>query len=336
MIDAAFTDLAGLTSAKRACAVLGKSRATHYRRQRPRSAAGSAVRTPRAAPSNTLTPAERATVLATLTHESFVDKSPAQVWATLLDEGTYLCSESTMYRILREHGAVRDRRRQATHPPRTRPELVADGPGQVWSWDITKLHGPVKGVYYDCYVIIDIYSRYIPGWLVAPTETGDLAKAFIAATITTAGAPPRVIHADRGTSMTSKPVALLLADLGVVRSHSRPKVSNDNPFSEAAFKTLKYCPTFPDRFGSIAEARSFCDEFFTYYNHQHRHSGIGLHTPASVHHGTAGEIQQLRAEVLDAAHARHPDRFRRPPRPPALPQEVWINRPTLETVTQNN
>jgi putative transposase len=335
VIDAAFTDLAALTSAKRACAVLGKSRATYYyRRRRPRPAGQ--VRVPRAVPPNALTAAERATVLATLHHESFVDKSPAQVWATLLDEGTYLCSESTMYRILREHGGVRERRRQAVHPPRTRPELVADRPGQVWSWDITKLHGPARGVYYDLYVIIDIYSRYIPGWLVAPTETGELAKAFIAATITAAGAPPRVVHADRGTSMTSKPVALLLADLGVVRSHSRPKVSNDNPFSESAFKTLKYCPAFPDRFGSIADARSFCDEFFSYYNHQHRHSGIGLHTPASVHHGTAGEVRQLRAEVLDAAHARHPDRFRRPPQPPALPDAVWINRPALEPVIQKN
>lgn len=335
MIDAAFVDLAELTSATRACAVLGKSRATHYRRRRPRPAV-TGLRAPRPVPRNALTPAERASVLATLNHETFVDKSPAQVWATLLDEGTYLCSESTMYRILREHGPVRERRRQATHPPRTRPELIADGPGQVWSWDITKLHGPVKGVYYDLYVIIDIYSRYVPGWLVAPTETGDLAKDFITDTITAAGAPPRVVHADRGTSMTSKPVALLLADLGVVRSHSRPKVSNDNPYSESAFKTLKYCPAFPDRFGSIADARAFCAEFFTYYNHQHRHSGIGLHTPASVHYGTADEIRQMRAEVLNAAHARHPDRFRRPPRPPALPKAVWINRPTLQVVAQKN
>lgn len=227
MIDIAFVELAQLTSTKRACALLGKSRATHYRRRQPKPAG---ARRPRPAPANKLTAAERATVLATLHHESFVDKSVAQVWATLLDEGSYLCSQSSMYRILREAGGVRERRRQATHPPRTRPELVATGPGQVWSWDITKLHGPTPGVYYDLYVIIDIYSRYVPGYLVAPTETGELAKAFIAATIAAAGAPPRVVHADRGTSMTSKPVALLLADLGVVRSHSRPKVSNDNPY----------------------------------------------------------------------------------------------------------
>jgi putative transposase len=333
VIDAAYPDLVAVSSTKRACHLLGKSRATHYRRLRPPV---TRARVPRPAPPNKLTAAERASVLATLNHESFVDKSPAQVWATLLDEGTYLCSESTMYRILREAGGVRERRAQATHPPRTRPELVATAPGQVWSWDISKLHGPVPGVYYDLYVIIDIYSRYVPGWLVAPTETGELAKAFIEATIARAGTPPRVVHADRGTSMTSKPVALLLADLGVVRSHSRPKISNDNPFSEAAFKTLKYCPAFPDRFGSLQDARAFCEQFFTYYNHQHRHSGIGLHTPASVHHGTATEIQGLRADVLTAAHARHPHRFRRPPQPPPLPDMVWINRPALETVAQQN
>ena len=333
VIDAAYTDLVAVTSTSRACGLLGKSRATHYRRQRPRT---TGPRAPRPASPSKLSTVERAAVLATLHHESFVDKSVAQVWATLLDEGSYLCSESTMYRILREAGGNRERRRQASHPPRTRPELVATGPGQVWSWDITKLHGPVKGVYYDLYVIIDIYSRYVPGFLVAPAETGELAKAFIEATIAAASAPPRVVHADRGTSMTSKPVALLLADLGVVRSHSRPKVSNDNPYSEAAFKTLKYCPAFPDRFGSIADARAFCDQFFAYYNHQHRHSGIGLHTPASVHHGTAAEIRALRAEVLAAAHTRYPHRFRRPPQPPRLPTAVWINRPALEPVAQKN
>jgi putative transposase len=204
----------------------------------------------------------------------------------------------------------------------------------VWTWDISKLHGPVKGVYYDLYVIIDIYSRYVPGWLVAPTETGELAKAFINATIATAGMTPRVVHADRGTSMTSTPVALLLADLGVARSHSRPKVSNDNPFSEAPFKTLKYCPAFPDRFGSIQDARSFCQRFFSYYNHENRHSGIGLHTPASVHYGTADEIRTQRAETLTAAYARHPHRFTHPRQPPKLPDKVWINRPALTPAAQ--
>lgn len=331
MIEVAYLDLVAVTSVKRACGLLGKSRATHYRHAKPKPVR---PRAPRPAPANKLSTAERASVLATLNHESFVDKSVAQVWATLLDEGSYLCSESTMYRILGEAGGARERRRQATHPPRTRPELVADAPGQVWTWDISKLHGPTKGVYYDLYVIIDIYSRYVPGWLVAPTETGELAKAFIDATIAAAGVTPRVVHADRGTSMTSKPVALLLADLGVARSHSRPKVSNDNPFSEAAFKTLKYCPAFPDRFGSIEDARSFCQQFFSYYNHEHRHSGIGLHTPASVHYGTAVEIRAQRAETLAAAYARHPHRFTRPPQPPQLPDTVWINRPALNPVTQ--
>jgi putative transposase len=333
VIDAAFVELAALTSTKRACGLLGKSRATHYRRRQPKP---TRPRAPRPAPPNKLSAVERASVLAILNHESFVDKSVAQVWATLLDEGSYLCSESTMYRILRQAGGVRERRRQATHPPRTRPELVATGAGQVWSWDITKLHGPTPGVYYDLYVILDIYSRYVPGFLVAPTETGELAKAFIETTIAAAGVAPRVVHADRGTSMTSKPVALLLADLGVVRSHSRPKVSNDNPYSEAAFKTLKYCPAFPDRFGSIQDARAFCDRFFTYYNHEHRHSGIGLHTPASVHFGTATEIRAQRADTLTAAYERNPHRFRRPPQPPRLPTTVWINRPALEPVVAQN
>jgi putative transposase len=331
VIDTAFVELAELTSTARACGLLGKSRATHYRHQQPKP---DRPRRPRAAPRNKLSAAERAAVLAVLNHESFADKSVAQVWATMLDEGTYLCSESTMYRILREAGGVRDRRRQASHPPRTRPELVATGPGQVWSWDITKLHGPTKGVYYDLYVIIDIYSRYVPGFLVAPTETGELAKEFIEQTIAAAGVVPRVVHADRGTSMTSKPVALLLADLGVVRSHARPKTSNDNPYSEAAFKTLKYCPAFPDRFGSLADARAFATTFFNYYNHAHRHSGIGLHTPASVHFGTAAEIRAQRADTLTAAYQRNPHRFTRPPQPPRPPDAVWINRPALEPELQ--
>jgi putative transposase len=331
VIDAVYTELVEQTNTARACRLLGKSRATHYRRLSPKAARPCP---PRPAPANKLTAAERVTVLATLNHESLVDKSPAQAWAILLDEGTYLCSQSTMYRLLRVAGEVRERRAQATHPPRTRPELVATGPGQVWSWDITKLHGPVKGVYYDLYVILDIFSRYAPGWLVAPTETGELAKEFIDNTIATAGVVPRVVHADRGTSMTSKPVALLLADLGIVQSHSRPKVSNDNPYSEAQFKTLKYCPTFPDRFASVEHARSFCTTFFTYYNHDHRHSGIGLHTAASVHFGMAAAIREQRAETLAAAYARNPHRFTRLPEPPKLPTAAWINRPALVPTTQ--
>jgi putative transposase len=232
-----------------------------------------------------------------------------------------------MYRILRASNEVRERRRQATHPPRVRPELVAHAPNETWSWDITKLKGPDRGVYYDLYVMLDIYSRYVVGWQVAARETGELAEEFISDAIARTGQTPKSVHADRGTSMTSKPVALLLADLGIDRSHSRPRVSNDNPFSEAQFKTLKHCPAFPGRFGSIHDARTFCQQLFTYYNHDHRHSGIGLHTPASVHFGTIGEIRAHRAEVLDAAYAANPNRFRQRPTPPAIPGAAWINQP---------
>jgi putative transposase len=326
VIDDAFAELASLTSTKRACDLLGKSRATHYRRAKPTPAA-KASRAPRSRPANALTDAEQARVLDVLRSPRFVDKAPAQVWATLLDEGTYLCSEATMYRLLRAHGEVRERRRQATHPPRVRPELVAHAPNEVWTWDITKLHGPYRGVYYDLYVMLDIYSRYVVGWQVAPRESGELAEEFIADAIARIGAAPKAVHADRGTSMTSKPVAVLLADLGIARSHSRPRVSNDNPYSESAFKTLKHCPAFPDRFGSIHDARAFCQEFFSYYNHDHRHSGIGLHTPASVHFGTADQVRAQRAKVLNAAYAANPNRFRRRPTPPPIPGAAWINQP---------
>ena len=334
MISQAVLLLAGLTSTATACALLGKPRASHYR-DRCAVPLVPAQRQPRPAPSNALTPAEQDAVIVALTSPRFCDKSVAQTWATLLDEGLYLASQSTMHRLLRLIGQAGDRRDQAAHPARARPELMATGPGQVWSWDITKLRGPERGVYYDLYVIIDIYSRYIVGWTVAAREDADIAKALIASAAQTHGAPDS-LHADRGTSMTSKPVAQLLVDLGVARSHSRPHVSNDNPFSEAQFKTLKYCPAFPGRFGSLADARAFCQTFFAYYNHEHRHSGIGLHTPASVHFGTAGEIRAQRAVTLDAAYAAHPDRFRRRPLPPKLPEAAWINQPSREALIQNN
>jgi putative transposase len=324
MIDAAFARLQPLLTTKTACDLLGKSRATHYRRCRP---IVSQPRPARSAPANKLTDAERGQVLAVLRHDDFVDKAPAQVWATLLDEGQYLCSEATMYRILRQHGEVRERRAQATHPAKVKPELVATAPGQVWSWDITKLQGPGRGEYFHLYVMLDIFSRYAVGWTVAAAESAELAKAFIADITATHGAP-QAIHADRGTSMTSKPVAQLLIDLDVARSHSRPHVSNDNPYSEAQFKTLKYCPAFPGRFGSLADARAFCHTFFNHYNHVHRHKALGLHTPASVHYGTAAGIRANRAVVLDAAHARNPERFSAPPTPPKLPTAAWINPPT--------
>jgi len=222
------------------------------------------------------------------------------------------------------------RRRQAVHPPRSRPELVATAPNHCWSWDITKLRGPAKWTYYHLYVIIDIYSRYVPGWLIAERESAALAERLLAETITKhhIARDRLTLHADRGTSMASKPVALLLADLGVTKSHSRPRCSNDNPFSEAQFKTLKYRPEFPEQFGSIQDARAFCQRFFGWYNHEHRHSGIGLHTPADLHFGRAEAIRAARAEVLTAAHDTHPERFvRKHPEPPTLPEAVWINKP---------
>ena len=264
------------------------------------------------------------------------DLAVAQLWARELDEGRYYCSISTMYRILRATGEVNERRSQATHPAKVKPELVATKANMVWSWDITKLRGPDRGVYYDLYVILDIYSRYVVGWTLAPSESGELAKDLIGDCLTRQQVTRDTLslHADRGTSMTSKPVSQLLTDLGVVRSHSRPHISNDNPYSEAAFKTLKYCPAFPDRFGSIADARLFCEQFFAYNNHEHRHSGIGLHTPASVHYGTALEIRAQRAATLDAAYATNPTRFTQRPQPPMLPTIAWINQP-IEEVAQS-
>ena len=329
MIAPAVVELAEHTSTSQACTLLGWSRATHYRARRPRDSAAK----PRPVPSNALSAAESARVLAELNSARFADKSVGQCWATLLDEGTYLCSMSTMHRLLRRAGQAGERRRQATHPARARPELLATAPGQVWSWDITKLRGPARGVYYDCYVILDIYSRYVVGWTVAARESGEIAEQLITDAVSRHGRP-RSLHADRGTSMTSKPVAQLLVDLGVDRSHSRPHVSNDNPYSEAAFKTLKYAPVFPDRFGSLADARSFCEQFFAYYNHQHHHSGLGWHTPASVHHGTAQQIRAQRGVTLDVAYRTNPTRFTRRPQPPQLPEVAWINAPSREALIQ--
>ena len=324
-----------MTSTKQACTLLGASRATIYRRRHPPTARSA---TARPEPANKLSEAERQRVLTVLRSDEYCDLAPAQVWARLLDDGIYLCSISTMYRLLAIAGENRERRRQRTHPARKKPELIARRPNQVWSWDITKLQGPERGVYYELFVIIDIFSRYVVGWMVSPAETGELAEAFIADSLARHGieADQLTLHADRGTSMTSKPVAQLLVDLGVARSHSRPHVSNDNPYSEAQFKTLKYCPAFPGRFGSIHDARAFCAVFFDHYNHVHRHAGIGLHTPASVHYGTAAEIRAQRAVTLGAAYAANPSRFRhRPPHPPKLPTVAWINEPTPEALIKS-
>jgi putative transposase len=262
--------------------------------------------------------------------ERFADTAPAEAWAALLDEGRYLGSVSTFYRVLREAGESRERRRQATHPAAVKPELAAAAPNQVYSWDITKLRGPAKWTYYYLYVILDIFSRYAVGWMVATRESAALAEKLIAATCAKQGITrgQLTIHADRGSSMTSKPVAFLLADLGVTQSHSRPHVSNDNPYSESQFKTLKYRPDFPGRFASIEAARAHCQDFFRWYNEDHRHSGLGLHTPADVHYGRAPAVQAERASVLAAACQAHPERFiRKPPAPPNLPTGSWINPP---------
>jgi transposase InsO family protein len=320
------------------CELTGVNRASRYRWRNP----GPKVVGPRPAPTPhpaSLDATERAKVLEVLRSDRFADKSPAQVWAVTLDEGTYLCSVSTMYRLLRQAGEVRERRAQATHPAKVKPELMADGPDQVWSWDITKLKGPFKGVYYDLFVMIDIFSRKVIHWMLATRETAELAEQFFQDSFRmNGGIVPDVVHADRGTSMTSKNVAQLLVDLNIVRSHSRPKVSNDNPYSEANFKTLKYCPAFPGRFVSFEAAEEFSERFFTYYNTEHRHSGIGLHTPASVHDGTATKIRQKRAEVLAAAYAANPGRFRAKPIPPRIPDTAAINPPPAneEETTQNS
>jgi putative transposase len=290
---------------------------------------------PRPRSHRALQPAEGTEIIETLNSERFCDQAPAQVWATLLDEGIYLGSVSTMYRLLRAEHQVRERRRQARRPPMGKPELMATGPNQVWSWDITKLRGPHKWTWFQLYVILDVHSRYVVAWLVAPRESARLAEELIAEAIYQQQVPAGQLslHADRGSSMTSKTVSQLLADLGVTQSHSRPHQSNDNPFSEAQFKTLKYSPTFPKRFSGIDHARAFCHRFFEHYNHQHRHSGIGLHTPADVHHGRADQIRAHRQTVLDTAYTTRPERFRRPPRAPRIPEATWINPPQETPLT---
>jgi len=328
MIASGVDELVPLAGTRAACAAFAMPRASWYRRDHgPRLG----PLAPRPAPPRALSDPERAAVLHELHSKRFADTAPAAVWATLLDEGTYLASERTMYRILAANAEVRERRDQLRHPPYARPELLATGPRELFSWDITKLRGPAKRAHYHLYVILDVFSRYVPGWMVATRESAALAQRLIADTVEKEGITPGqlTIHADRGTSMRSKSVELLLADLGIERSHSRPHVSDDNPYSEAQFKTLKYRPDFPARFGSLEDARAFCAVFFTWYNTVHRHSGIGLLTPADVHAGRAAGITAARAVTLDAAYAAHPERFvRHPPRPPQVPTAVWINPPT--------
>jgi putative transposase len=329
MIAATVEELTPLIGTRPACRALGACPATVYRRRRPPEPLR--PRRPRPTPQRALTPPERAEVLEVLASERFVDVSPEETWATLLDEGVYLCSTRTMYRILKdEYGHVPDRRDQLTHPPYAAPELLADAPNVVWSWDISKLKGPVRGSWFYLYVILDVFSRYIVGWTVQQHENAQLATALIEQATEQQQITPKILtlHADRGAPMRAKLLAELLQDLGVTKTHSRPYTSSDNPYSEAHFKTLKYRPAFPARFQSVEHAREHCRHFVDCYHHQHRHSGIGLMTPAAVHHGHAEQLHGIRARVLDAAYARTPERFvRKPPVPPELPTAAWINKP---------
>ena len=337
---AAVTELVAVVGVQAACRNVGVSRASYYRVVRP-------ARTPMGDPPpdapvpersphpRRLADAERQQVLDVLHAPRFRDAAPAEVYATLLDEGTYLASERTMYRLLAAEGETGDRRNPRVHGVYPMPELSATGPNQLWSWDITKLFGPAKWTYFYLYVVLDVFSRYVVGWVVADRQLASLAEQLLADTAEKEQILPDhlTVHADRGGPMIAKPVAFLLADLGITKSHSRPHVSNDNPFSESHFKILKSWPSFPPRFASIAEARVFCRAFVSWYNIEHRHAGIGMMTPLAVHTGQAPMLRQQRCTVLQAAYARHPERFVHGiPTPPTLPDAVWIN-PPMPTIT---
>jgi putative transposase len=323
----------GLYSVPSICAGLGIGRASFYRWQRPGPRAVSERIHPRA-----LSVKERQDVLEVVNSQRFCDQAPGEVYATLLDEGRYLCSERTMYRILAGHQQVRERRDQIRHPGYQAPELIANRPNEVWSWDITKLMGPAKWTYFYLYVILDIFSRYVVGWMLAYRESGELAKKLIEQTLQRHNIFPGslTVHADRGAPMMSKAVTFFLAELGVTKTHSRPYVSNDNPYSESQFKTMKYRPEFPDRFGCYQDAHRFCAEFFPWYNHEHHHSGLGYLTPYEVHNGLAQKRREQRAGVLRQAYERYPQRFVRGlPNPALLPTAAWINKPKENSATQN-
>lgn len=327
LMDAVET-LAPNVGTKSACKALGISRAGIYRHRATRLVPK--VQRKRPAPPRSLSVPEKQEVLDMLHTERFKDKAPQEVYATLLDEEQYLCSIRTMYRILEQQNEVKERRNQLRHPNYTKPELLATGPNKVWSWDITKLLGPVKWSYFHLYVILDIFSRYVVGWMVAPCESAVLAEQLIGETCVKQDIQKGqlTIHADRGTSMKSKPVAFLMADMGITKTHSRPYTSDDNPFSEAQFKTLKYRPDFPDRFGCIEDARAFCRAFFTWYNNEHKHTGISLLPPTVVHHGRAETVITDRQAVLTRAYEQHPERFvTKAPKHKQLPEAVWINPP---------
>jgi putative transposase len=314
------------------CNALRVSRATFYRRHGETNEPADEPKK-RPTPARALPPEERANALAVLHSERFVDTAPAAIVATLLDEDKYVCSERTLYRILATEDEVRERRNQIRHPSYTKPELLATAPNQVWSWDITKLKGPAKWVYFYLYVMLDIFSRYVVGWMVAQNENARLAKRLIRECCEKEGIEPNAltIHADRGSPMKAKTVGQLMAELAVKKSHSRPHVSNDNPFSESQFKTTKYDPSFPDRFGSQQHALAHCRVYFPWYNQEHRHSGIAMLTPEMVHHGRAEEVLAHRHQVALAAYRTHPERFiNGPPKLSTLPPAVWINPPKQE------
>lgn len=326
------------TGKKAACEALRVPRATFYRHQIAKSGP-EMISTKRPAPPLALSNGDRQVVMDVLHSEQFCDDAPHQVYAKLLDEGRYLCSIRTMYRILEaEHGCVKERRRHVQRPHYSKPELLATAPNQVWSWDITKLKGPAKWTYFYLYVILDIFSRYVVGWMIAHREQDALAKRLIEDSCAKQEIEhgQLTVHADRGSSMRSKVVAHLLSDLGVTKTHSRPHVSNDNPYSEAQFKTLKYCPQFPQRFGSIQDARSFCQSFFSWYNKEHRHSGIALMTPEQVHYKMDKKIYQQRSQVLADAFQKNPIRFKgKMPIPKIPPVAAWINKPATDELESN-
>jgi len=321
------SELAAQIGVKGACEALNVPRSRVYRERQPKVEAQ-----PRPTPAHALSDGERAAVRDMLNSERFMDLPPRQVYAALLDEGRYLCHWRTMYRILSAHDEVRERRCLRRHPVYKKPELLATAPNQVWSWDITYLRGEAKWIHYPLYTVLDIFSRYVVGWMIAEVESSELAKQLIAETARKQGILPDqlTLHADNGSPMKGKPLSQLLLDLGITRSHSRPHTSDDNPFSEAQFKTMKYHPDYPARFGSIDHARQWTREFFSWYNDEFYHSGLNLLTPASVHYGEATTIQQQRQSVMVAAYAAHPARFSRGvTKVKGVPAAVWINPPSL-------
>jgi putative transposase len=323
----------GLVAA--ACAALGLSRATFHRRQA--AVRAPIVARPRPKPARALAMEERQVILDLLREPDYVDLAPAEIYASLLDQGVYHCSIRTMYRLLQENGEIKERRRQLQHPIYQKPELLAEAPNQVWSWDITKLRGPTKWTYFYLYVIIDIFSRRVVGWSIADTESAALFKPLFQDAVEKHAVCPGqlTLHADRGPSMKAKATALMLADLGVTKSHSRPSTSNDNPFSESHFKTMKYQPQFPKRFGCIQDAKTFCRHFFAWYNRDHHHLGIGLMTPDQVHYGQVDEVFAARQIILNGAYNANPHRFvNKTPVPPKKPTAVWINPPTHKLAVQ--